>query len=218
MVAALGTCQMGARESMDRSPFPTAEEREAERVRKREAVLRAAVQMFNARGFHATSLDDVAASLGVSKPTIYHYLGNKDQVLFECVTRGLEQLRAAADAARAVPAPGLERLKTFLRRYAEIIMDDFGRCVIRTADEALSPESAARFRALKREIDTAMRELITEARSDGSMAPLDVKLTAFALAGALNWPARWYDPDGTQSAEEVAAQMVDLLMQGLAPR
>src|SRR6516162_7949286 len=95
------------------SPFRSATERRAEREQKREAVLRAAVSMFNSRGFHTTSLDDVAASLGVSKPTIYHYLGNKDQVLLECVTRGVEQLRAAADAARAVPGTGFDRLSEF---------------------------------------------------------------------------------------------------------
>jgi AcrR family transcriptional regulator len=203
---------------MNRSPFPTTEEREAERTRKREAVLRAAVEMFNAQGFHATSLDDVAASLGVSKPTIYHYLGNKDQVLFECVTRGIEQLRAASDAAHATPGTGLERLRSFLRRYAEIIMDDFGRCVIRTSEEALSEESATKFRALKREIDEAMRSLIKEAVEDGSIGDVDVQLTAFTLAGALNWPARWYNPNGPRRAEDVAAEMVDILTQGLAPR
>src|SRR3954451_24715915 len=142
---------------MEPSPFRTRTERLAEREQKREAVLRAAVRMFNNHGFHTTSLDDVAASLGVSKPTIYHYLGNKDQVLLECVTRGVEELREAVDDAHAIPGTGLDRLRSFLRRYAEITMDDFGRCVIRTADEALSPASGARFRALKREIDAAMR-------------------------------------------------------------
>src|SRR4051812_18453505 len=118
-------------ETVDQSPFRTQAERAVEREQKREAVLRAAVRMFNSQGFHATSLDDVAASLGVSKPTIYHYLGNKDQVLLECVTRGVQQLRAAAEAAHAAPGTGFDRLRDFLTRYAEIIMDDFGRCVIR---------------------------------------------------------------------------------------
>ena len=121
-------------------------ERVADREQKREAILQAAVRMFNSRGFHATSLDDVAASLGVSKPTIYHYLGNKDQVLLECLTRGLEQLQQEAEKARAGSGSGLDRLKQFLRRYAEINMSDFGRCVIRTDVTALSPESGERFR------------------------------------------------------------------------
>jgi len=203
---------------VDHSPFRTQAERVAQRHEKREAVLLAAVRMFNSQGFHATSLDDVAASLGVSKPTIYHYLGNKDQVLLECVTRGVEQLRAAADAAHAEPGTGYDRLRDFLTRYGQIIMDDFGRCVIRTADEQLSSESSARFRALKREIDKAMQALIHEGVADGSIAPTDVQLTGFTLAGALNWPARWHRPDGRLTPEEVSAQMVEILMRGLAPR
>src|SRR3546814_13568167 len=90
--------------------------------------------MFNARGFHATSLDDLAASLGISKPTIYHYLGNKDQVLLECLTRGLMQLRAAAEEAQTLPGTGLDRLRAFLRSYADVNMRDFGRSVSRTGE------------------------------------------------------------------------------------
>ncbi len=174
--------------------------------------------MFNERGFHATSLDEVAASLGVTKPVIYHYLGNKDQVLFECVRLGLSQIREAAVAARAQEGTGLNRLKAFLRRYAEINMDDFGRCVIRTGDETLSPESRREFRALKGEIDREMREVIAEGVADGSLHAPDVRLTAFTLAGALNWPARWFNPEGRDDRREVAAAMVEILCEGLRCR
>jgi AcrR family transcriptional regulator len=200
------------------TPFRSPEQRLEERETKRQAVLRAAVRMFNEHGFHATSLEAVAASLGISKPTIYHYLGNKDQVLLECVSFGLEQLLRAADVARQQPGPGVERLRSFLRRYAEINMGDFGRCVIRTGEEALSPESGRRFRELKRQIDLAMRKLIEEGIADGSIAPVDPKFLAFTLAGALNWPARWYDAEGKLSAEGLAQQMVDMLTYGFAPR
>ena len=181
-------------------------------------MLRAAVRMFNARGYHATSLDDVAASLGISKPTIYHYLGNKEQVLTECVSRGLEPLRLAAEAAKSEPGSGLERLRRFLLDYARTNMDDFGRCMVRTGDELLSPEGAAQIRARKRDIDDALRTLIADGAADGSIAPVDVKMTAFALAGALNWPARWHDPAGPMTPDAIAAALVDVLVGGLAPR
>lgn len=200
------------------SPFPTQQQREQDRAAKRSAVLRAAVQMFNERGFHATSLEDVAASLGISKPTIYHYLGNKDQVLLECVTIGLQQLLEAAAAARADSGKGIDRLRSFLRRYAEVNMDDFGRCVVRTGEEALSPESVRRFRGLKREIDAAMRALIAEGIADGSITAVDPKLLAFTLAGALNWTARWHDPGGPQNEQQIADKMVSILTAGFAPR
>ena len=200
------------------SPFRNAKQRDEERAAKRYAVLHAAVQMFNERGFHATSLDDVAASLGISKPTIYHYLGNKDQVLLECLTMGLRQIVAAADAAHGEDGTGLDRLKAFLRRYAAVNMDEFGRCVIRTSDESLAPESVVRFHALKREVDRAMRKLIAEGIADGSIADTDPMMLAFTLAGAVNWTARWYDPAGRLSASDVAARMVDVLTNGIAPR
>lgn len=200
------------------SPFPTADQRAEERSAKRLAVLLAAVRMFNDRGFHATLLEDVAASLGISKPTIYHYLGNKENVLLECVAIGLEQFLAAADEARRAPGNALDRLRHFLRLYARINMEEFGRCVIRTGDEALSPEGARSLREPKRRIDTAMRGFIEEGMADGSIACTDPKILAFTLAGALNWPARWYVPGGELSAEEIAQQMVDILTAGLAPR
>ena len=200
------------------SPFRSAQQKRDDREAKRLALLLAAVEAFNERGFHATSLDDVAASLGVSKPTIYHYLGNKDQVLLECLTLGLVQLREAAEAARNENGNGLSRLKSFLKRFAEINMEDFGRCVIRTGEENLSTESAQRCRTLKREVDAAMRGFIQEGMADSSITPGDTKLVAFTLAGAINWTARWHVPGGPLSAQDIAAQMVDILTQGLAPR
>lgn len=200
------------------SPFPSTEQKRTVREAKRAAVLRAAVQMFNERGFHQTSLDDVAGRLGVSKPTIYHYLGNKDQVLLECVTIGLGQLIEAAEEARQSKGTGADRLSAFLSRYAQINMDDFGRCVIRTGDEALAPESRTRFRELKRRIDTDLRGLIADGIADGSVAPCDPKIMAFTIAGALNWPARWHDPAGPENPETLAHAMIDLLGHGYLPR
>ena len=200
------------------SPFLSAVDRREERVRKRDALLQAAVVMFNSRGFHATSLDDVAASVGITKPVIYRYFGNKDQVLLECVKRGIAQLMEAAAAARNCPAPGLDRLRGFLCRYAEITMADFGICVIRTDDSALSAESAKEFRQLKRQMDNAIRSMVRDGVADGTVFAPNVRETTFVLAGALNWAAYWYRPDGDQKAPEIARRLVDVLLAGLQPR
>lgn len=204
--------------SQPASPFRTAEQKRTDREEKRQAVLLAAVRMFNERGFQATSLDDVAASLGVTKPTIYHYLGNKDRVLLECLTIGLNQLIAAMDDASAKTGSGFERLCRFLERYAEINMGAFGQCVVRTDKAVLSGDTFEEYGRLKRSIDTSMRELIAEGIADGSIAPLDPKILAFTLAGALNWPGRWYDPEGPLTPSGIARQMVEMLAQGFAPR
>lgn len=198
--------------------WPSVEEKERERREKREAVLHAAVRSFNEKGFHATSLDDVANALNVTKPTIYHYFANKDEILFECVRRGLDSIRHAAEAVESEGGGGLERLRRLMRDYAIIMTRDFGMCVTRTADHELSGESRARFRALKREIDQTVRRVVEQGMADGSIARGDPRLVTFTLAGALNWIARWYDPDGARAAEDVADATVATLVNGLAPR
>ncbi|MFT3966675.1 MAG: TetR/AcrR family transcriptional regulator [Sphingobium sp.] len=202
----------------DESPFLDHDARKQLRARKREAILTAAVRMFNERGYHATSLDDVAAQLGVSKPVVYHYLGNKEQVLLQCMQRGLAELQAAFEVAKAEPGTGLDRLRRYLVGYAQVIMADFGRCVIRTGDEVLSPENRGLFRADKRKIDGHFRVLLRQAADDGSAAVEDVRFAAFAMAGALNWPARWHKEDGPRPTAEIAEELARFLVEGLRPR
>lgn len=208
---------MSSRPLSDESPFLDQDARAELRARKSDAILVAAVRMFNERGYHATSLDDVAASLGISKPVVYHYLGNKEQVLFECMQRGLAELQSAIEAARVLPGNGLDRLRSFMISYAEINMADFGRCVIRTGDEVLSPDKRTQFRAMKREIDSQLRALIADAAADGSAHVDDIRLATFAIAGALNWPARWHKEDGAAGSREIAERLAAFLIDGLRP-
>jgi AcrR family transcriptional regulator len=204
--------------NLQRSPWLKASEREKERVGKRDAVLGAAVRSFNEKGFHATSLDDVAASLNVTKPTIYYYFANKDEILFECVRLGLAGIKEIAEAVEAAGGSGMDRLRALMRGYAVIMTKDFGMCVIRTADQELSAESRAKFRSLKHEIDITVRQVVKDGMADGSITKGDPLLMTFTLAGALNWIARWYEPGDQLSAEAVADAVVENLVHGLAPR
>lgn len=201
-----------------KSLWPSAEVKERDRREKREAVLQAAVRAFNEKGFNATSLDDVATALNVTKPTIYHYFASKDEILFECVRRGLESIRDAAEAVEAHAGGGLERLRRLMLDYAIIMTKDFGMCVTRTVDHELSGDSRAKFRALKREIDQTVRRVVEQGMADGTIAKGDARLVTFTLTGALNWIARWYDEKGQLSPREVAEGCVAMLVAGLASR
>ncbi|WP_454919190.1 TetR/AcrR family transcriptional regulator [Xanthobacter sediminis] len=193
-------------------------QRRRNKALKREAVLKTASRLFNEKGFHATSLDEVARLLNVTKPTIYHYFKSKDEVLFECCRLGLEMVETAAAQAIAAKGSGLDRLRALMEKYAEVMTMDFGKSVTRTSDAELSPESRIILRQVKSQIDHALRASIEAGISDGSIAPCDVRNAAFTIAGALNWIARWYEPDGPLSAAEVAKQTAGFLIHGLAPR
>lgn len=200
---------------MTASPWKKPADRQKEREVKRDAVLRAAAQAFNENGFHKTSLDDVAERLNVTKPTIYYYVKNKDQILFECVRIGLEMLEDASAQIEETNATGLSKLIRLWRVYVQIVTEDFGRCLILVGEDPLPPSTRKELRALKGRIDKRFRSVISEGIEDGSIRPCDPKMAAFAAAGALSWIARWYDPLGPLNPQELADQMIDLLVYGV---
>jgi AcrR family transcriptional regulator len=185
---------------------------------KRDAVIRVAAKAFNERGFHNTSLDDIAAALEVTKPTIYYYVSNKEQLLFECFVAGLEPIRTALRDVKSSSAPARERLNSVLRQYALAIASEFGWCMVRAEHQDLSASMSAQVRALKAEIDQGIRRLLRDGIRDRSIQPCDVKMTAFALAGALNWIAHWYRENQAMTAAQVAAAFVTIFEEGLRPR
>ena len=200
------------------SPWARPLDRGQERAVKRDAVLRAAAQLFNEHGYHATSLAMVAERLQVTKPTLYYYVDNKEEILFECVRLGLELLRSAIAAAAASGGSAVDKLKAAMHEYALIVTCDFGMCLIRVGEDPLAPAARKKLRRLKAELDHEFRALIEQGIAEGAIAPCDPKLAAFTLAGALSWIGRWYDPKGPLSAEAVAHDTAALLMSGLSPR
>jgi AcrR family transcriptional regulator len=200
------------------SPWRASRERQHDREVKREAVIRAAAHAFNLKGYHNTSLDDIAAALEVTKPTVYYYVTNKEQLLFECFVAGVEQIRAAFREVRDQNIPARERLHAVLRHYAKTIASEFGWVMVRVEEQDLSPDMSSHIKAMKSEIDQGIRRLIREGIQDGSIHPCDPKMTAFALAGSLNWIAHWYRENRSMTASEIADAFITVFDNGLQPR
>ncbi|WP_404301063.1 TetR/AcrR family transcriptional regulator [Alicycliphilus denitrificans] len=208
----------GRRIKAPASPWAEAPAREAQREAKRNAVLTTAAQMFNERGFHATSLDDIAASLHVSKPTLYYYVKNKDEILLQCVRQGLEMTLEGIEASRQAGGNAVDQLRACMQVYVDIVTQPFGMCLIRVGDEEVPEPSRTELRRMKSEIDLAFRRLVAQGVQEGSLAPCDPKITAFVIAGALSWIGRWYQPGGDYSAGQIAEQCIDTVLEGVLRR
>lgn len=198
------------------SPWGPVRGRAQQRALKREAVLRTAAQLFNEKGYAASTLDEVAERLGVSKPTVYYYVDSKDAILLECVRAGLEMLQRAIREVDARGGRAIDKLDAAMRAYVDIVTQDFGMLVIRVGEESLPPESRQKVRRMKAGLDLEFRELIRQGIAEGSIVPCDPRLAAFTLAGALSWIGRWYRPDGGLSPTEIADHCIGVLMQGLS--
>lgn len=185
---------------------------------KREAVLRTAAQMFLEKSYRRTSLNDVAKRLSITKPTLYHYFHNKEDILLGCYRWGTTLIEESLNKIAVQYGTGLDKVEAFIRSYANAMTVNFGRCVMRLDEGDLSRKALGEVRAYKRKIDRRLRSFIQEGIEDGSIEPCDPKIAAFSIAGALNWICMWYEPEGALSPKEIESQFARTLTQGLACR
>jgi len=182
---------------------------------KREAVLKTAAQLFLEKGYARTSMNDVADRLSITKPALYHYFRNKEDILVECYRLGTALIEEILNEISDHCGTGLEKVEAFIYSYANVMTVNFGRCVMRLDDADLSTDAFDEVRKYKRKIDRRLRSFIQEGIDDGTINPCDPKIAAFSIAGALNWICHWYEPAGALSAEEIATQFTRTLTQGL---
>src|SRR5579863_2495634 len=185
---------------------------------KREAVLKTAAQLFLEKSYGKTSMNDVADRLNITKPALYHYFRNKEEILLECYRLGCGLIEEILNDIAAHCGNGLEKVEAFIYSYSNVMTVNFGRCVMRLDEGDLSSEAVAEVHNYKRKIDRRLRSFVQEGIDDGSITPCDPKIAAFSIAGALNWICHWYEPEGALSAEEIASQFARTLTQGLVHR
>lgn len=209
---------MPKNEAVSKSHFKAFSSRRRDPETKREAVLQTAAQLFLEKSYGRTSLNDVADRLNVTKPALYHYFRNKEEILLECYRLGTGLIGEILNDIAAHCGTGLEKVEAFIYSYANVMTVNFGRCVMRLDEGDLSSAAVAEVRTYKRKIDRRLRSFIQEGIDDGSIAKCDPKIAAFSIAGALNWICMWYEPSGAMSPEEIAKQFARTLTQGLVPR
>jgi AcrR family transcriptional regulator len=200
-------------ESLPWAPF---EDRKRARDEKRDAVLRMAATMFLKGGYHRTPLSQIAERLNITKPALYNYFSSKEEILRELFRLGDERYEEGFGKTEREGGTGLETLQAMIRAYAHAMTTDVGKCFARIDDRDLSEEAQIEVRRSKRRYDRALRKQIKRGIEDGSITPCDAQLAAFALAGALNGIADWFEPTGRLSPQTVANEFATRLTEGLA--
>lgn len=194
---------------------PTGEDKHSTKARE---ILLAAAGIFNRRGYHETSMTDVADALGVSKPYLYYYLKNKEEMLFECSRIATEELHAMLDEVRRAKLAGWPRLELLFRGYARVMTTEFGICLIRnTAPGSLSESGRERLWVGRRRLNREVEQIIAQGIADGSIRACDPVALSFALFGAFNWMTFWYRNDGPTSSDDLAEQFLNIFAHGAMP-
>ena len=192
--------------------------REQVREKKREALVKQAAQEFRRRGYHATSMDDIAVALGVSKGALYRYVKSKDEVLYECFKHSERLAKAALKEAKKLDGPAASKLHLFIVKFVSDYLDSnlAGGAMIEI--DAMLPHQRKDVVAGRDKVDAELRKLLSDGMKDGSIREASPKLMILALMGSINWIPSWFRSDGEFSSHELAERMADILVDGIRSR
>lgn len=196
----------------------------------REEILLKAAECFMERGFHATSIDDVARRMNATKGRIYHYYASKIDLFFDIHREGMSLLFAAVEPAQETAGNGLTVLSAMLRAHAMAMFEHhaYETVVVQGVQlhrfGALTPpqrETLDELIAARHRFENLFKKQAEIAKADGSMNDLNVSIAVKTMLGGLQWSVVWYRPEidsSLKTRKYLAEQMVQTLVQGLQSR
>lgn len=188
---------------------------EAQAEIKREAVLQAAATLFNQKGYHATSLADVAARLQITKTALYYYVENKNDLLYQCYLKSLAEIDEARDAADRDGENGMDKICRYV--LSEAFTKHEPAALLQEIDAI---DDSKRRSELRRRVNKAQEKVtawVREGINDRSIAECDPELAGRFVMGAFNWAAHWLAGSG-KTMQEISDYFVTLARKTLEPR
>jgi AcrR family transcriptional regulator len=207
-------------------------------IDSRQEILRTAARLFQQRGYDATSMNDVAAALKLSKGGLYHHFQSKDEILYEIMNHAMKITQERVlDPVRSIPDPE-ERLRALIRLHIEVVLSPRDReiTVMLHENHPLPPALRKRINSRKKDYIHFLESLMAEVQDKvqgkaqrtirntahnksqqirhlkGKVSP---RAAAFALLGMINWIYQWYKPEGELQAQNLIPQFTDLILGGI---
>ncbi|MGA9801887.1 MAG: TetR/AcrR family transcriptional regulator [Terriglobales bacterium] len=197
------------------------------RQEPRQEILRTAARLFQQQGYDATSMNDVAAALKLSKGGLYHHFQSKDEILFHIMSHALDvteervinvvrRIEGASVAGASIDVTE-ERLRTLIRLHIEVVLSPEDReiKVMLHENHPLPPTLGRKINGRKKDYVHFVEHIIADVqRKHDSPSQVTPRAAALALVGMINWIHQWYKPGGPLTGEEIARQYCEIFFRG----
>jgi AcrR family transcriptional regulator len=182
----------------------------------REGILEAAARIFSEKGFHATSMQDIAKAVQLQKASLYHHFSSKQEILVEILDEALDLINNRLEIVRSQSLSADEKLRQAMVSYLQTITENQNLAAVLLLEiRSVDPELKARQASRREKFESLWKDLIIEGKQQGIFNNVDPSLTGRAILGVMNWTVTWYRPDGPRTANEIAVVYADLLLKGL---
>jgi TetR/AcrR family transcriptional regulator len=179
-------------------------------------ILKSAAAAFRMRGYHATSVDDIAQTLRMTKGSLYYYFKNKEEILYVCHDHTLDLLLRALKDIQAGDESPQDKLRAVVVAFVMLMTEELHGTAAVTLDvKELSPPLRRKITAKRDRFDRAVRRIIRQGVDEGVFRSIDVKFTTFAIMGGINWIPHWFDPSGKADARAIGVAFADFFVAGL---
>ncbi len=183
---------------------------------RRDDILQAAAQIFREKGYHAASMQDIAASVNLQKASLYHHVEGKQEILLAILDQALDILIKDFQTVVVQNLPAAQKLRLAIRTYIGRLTQEADlAAVLLLEHRSLAPDLRARHIRRRDRLESMWRSLIREGVERGEFREVDVAVVGFALLGVQNWVITWYSESGPLSPEQMADQFAELFLGGL---
>jgi AcrR family transcriptional regulator len=187
--------------------------------RRRGDILREAARLFDQIGFHGVNMEMIAEAAGLKKPTLYHYIRSKDEILFHIQQQMIAALHTGLTRRIDEGDDAVQTLQGVFEDIFRALHDQPG--VVRSFFEQsleLSPESRAEIGRRRSAFTGDVMEVIRQGMESGALRQSDVRLTTLCFFGVCNWAYQWYQPRGATEPDTVARKCFALFASGIGAK
>jgi AcrR family transcriptional regulator len=179
-------------------------------------IYQTAAKVIHAKGYDATSLNDIADAVGITKGGLYHYIDGKKSLLFKIMSYALDLLEAEVVAPVEALSGAEQRLRTVIQLHTRLIVDKGIELTILLDESAgLTPEHLRLITNRRVKYYKFLRGIIQQLKEEGKLRVFDVTIATHNLIGQLQWLPRWYIPGGRLSREEVIEEFTNAALTAL---
>jgi TetR/AcrR family transcriptional regulator, cholesterol catabolism regulator len=181
---------------------------------RKNEIIGVALKLFAQESYHSTTLDKVAAEIGVSKATLYYYFRNKEEIIRAILNRSLDRMKQTLEIKKTSLST-TEKLRQFFEYHVVFGADDADLAKITFEQLNILPKRSREvLKRKQREIVSFLQDLLQQGVDEGIIKVSNTKIAAFAILGMCNWTYHWYKPDGKLAPQKISEIYVSLLENG----
>lgn len=190
--------------------------RPGRRAERRPELLAVAIGLFYEKGYDRTTLQDIADVMGFTKPAVYYYARNKEELLLDVYRAIVDPTIETARELAAGPGDGATRFLELVERHLRVFLENIqANAVFEVQRSSLSPEAAEEVRRKGRDYGAVLSGVYREGIRDGSLRDMDPAVAVNAVLGMCNSVHRWFDPAGRRRVDEVIDELTAIVTGGV---